>query len=89
MRLIELPTEPVRPGYWFAPKRYGVGAVPASREGWLLTIGFVALLAAVGAWLPGDKAKLAAGIALVVVFTTIVWMKTDGGWRWRWGGDEE
>lgn len=89
MRLINLPAGKVGPGYWFAPKRYGFGAVPANRAGWLFTIGFVAALAAVGAWLPGDEAKLAAAIALVAIFVTVVWLKTDGGWRWRWGGNDE
>ena len=31
--------ERVRPGYWFRPKRFGYGAVPATWQGWAATLG--------------------------------------------------
>ena len=32
--------------YWFKPHRYGIGATPANRKGWLVTIGFMLIVAA-------------------------------------------
>jgi len=75
----------VRPGYWFAQKRYGFGVVPATWQGWALMI-TTALVA-------GGIAKLTQRSALyqllfVPLFAGALWLcwsKTDGGWRWRWG----
>jgi hypothetical protein len=81
---------------WFRPKRYGYGATPATWQGWVLTLGFVAALfgitQALELSMAGPEAHLAgivAAVALVIVFTWIVWKKTDGPWRWRWGSDGE
>ena len=30
--------------YWFMPKRYWIGATPANRKGWLVTVGFIAIV---------------------------------------------
>ncbi len=75
-------------GAWFRPKRYGWGASPANWKGWLATAVFMALAVAITqvAALPFNIAALAA---LTVVFIWIVWKKTDGSWRWRWGPDDE
>ncbi len=82
--------------YWFRPKRYGFGATPTTWQGWLLTLGFVALLIAIVQALEfgmaGPEAHLlgiAAAIILALLFTWIAWKKTDGAWRWRWGSDRE
>lgn len=80
--------------YWFKPKRYGLGAAPSSWEGWALVVAYVAAIAAL-AYLTGSP--LLAGspgqtfpfivmtVALTIVFVFICWLKTEGGWRWRWG----
>lgn len=75
----------VRPGYWFAQKRYGWGAVPVTWQGWALVL--ATLLAA------GAVARLAQRNPLyqflfAPLFTGALWLcwiKTDGGWQWRWG----
>jgi hypothetical protein len=72
-------------GYWFVPHAFGFGATPVTWQGWALTLGFVALVAAVARLLPGNEPKVAVGLAVTVLFVVICWRKTDGGWRWRWG----
>ena len=76
----------LRPGSsaWFAPKRYGFGATPATWQGWLLTAVFVVALIMAGERMPTDRTKLAVGLALTAAFVAIVAVKTEGGWRWRW-----
>ena len=27
-------------------------------------------------------------VALTIIFVGIAWRTTEGGWRWRWGGDK-
>ena len=79
----------VREGYWFAPKLYGIGAVPATWQGWLATALFLLLLGLSMRLMPNDAARIAAAAPLVLSFTLLCWLKTDGGWRWRWGPDKD
>lgn len=80
---------------WFKQKRYGFGAAPSSWQGWALTLGYVAIIAALGAWMTSDEALVAARalpfigitLALTLIFVVICWRTTEGGWRWRWGKD--
>jgi MFS superfamily sulfate permease-like transporter len=74
----------VRPGYWFAPKLFGWGATPVTWQGWLVTAVFVVVLIGISRGLEGPARWLSLLLA-IVGFTTIIWRKTDGGWRWRWG----
>ncbi|AQR74026.1 hypothetical protein [Sphingomonas sp. LM7] len=75
----------VRPGYWFAQKRYGWGVVPATWQGWALTSATLLLA--------GGIAKLTDRSALYQLFFIplfggalwLCWHKTEGDWRWRWG----
>ena len=78
---------PVRPGYWFAQKRYGIGSVPVTIAGWALTSTYLMLLGLAIWRMPTDNIRLTVGGAITIVFVTFVWLKTDGGWRWRWGGE--
>jgi len=78
---------PVRPGYWFAQKRFGIGAVPATKAGWAATLAFVLALGGVMKWLPGKSAKDLTALALIACYLVLCWKMTDGGWRWRWGDD--
>jgi len=72
---------------WFAAKRYGVGAgLPIRWQGWLLTIGYIALVICASFLL---FRNLLALFAIVIPATTgfiiITARTTRGGWRWRWG----
>jgi len=74
---------------WFAPKRYGFGAVPITWQGWALTIGFAAVAIVVSARFAANRLQLAAiMIPLIVVFIVICARTTRGGWRWRWGEED-
>ena len=81
--------ERVRPGYWFRPKRFGYGAVPATWQGWAATLAFVA-----AAWLIAslatqrDRAWLALLVPLGLAFLWLTAVKTDGDWHFRWGGEK-
>jgi hypothetical protein len=79
----------VRPGYWFAPKMFGLGATPVTWQGWLATLIFVAILFGAVLLMPRDVLKLAIAVPLVLAFMLLVWRKTDRGWHWRWGPDEK
>jgi len=79
--------------YWFRPKRYGYGATPVTWQGWTVTIGFALAIAAVSLVLRlTDKNRWA--VAALLAFDAVVLgalviicrRKTDGEWRWRWGG---
>lgn len=79
--------------YWFKPKRYGFGAAPSSWQGWALTVAYVAIVAALGAWMSAVEGEVATRalpfiaivLALTILFVGIAWRTTEGGWRWRWG----
>ena len=75
---------------WFAHKRYGYGAsFPITWQGWALTIGFIALLAASSFLI---RYSLAAYLSVAAILTTVFLFigsrTTRGGWRWRWGEEE-
>ncbi|MDE0878729.1 MAG: hypothetical protein OSB00_08705 [Sphingomonas bacterium] len=74
----------IRPGYWFAPKLFGWGATPVTRRGWLVTAAFIAVLVAIQTGTEG-AARWIASILAISGFIAIVWKKTDGAWKWRWG----
>ena len=75
-------------GYWFKRKLYGWGWTPATKEGWLVTVGFLAFIiwyafrletmAQVG------LLEVAPLIAAVVVLITVCY-KTGESPRWQWG----
>lgn len=78
----------VRSGYWFRPKRLGYGAVPATWQGWLATLVFVAgagLIAHLG--VHRDRAWMVLLVPLTLAFIWLAAIKTDGDWRLRWGGE--
>jgi hypothetical protein len=76
---------------WFAPKRYGIGAgLPIRWQGWAITILFLAYAFAVSLWFKDDKLVTVTLMApAIVLFLTVVAKTTRGGWRWRWGGEDE
>ena len=72
---------------WFAPKRYGYGSgAPLRWQGWVVTIGFVLLIALASLVI---RYSWAGYISLVAMLTSTFLMicarTTRGGWRWRWG----
>lgn len=87
MRRNDPETRRVRDGYWFVRKRHGIGGVPATWQGWLACAVFAGLLTLAVHFLPSDITKGAAAFALIAIFMTISWIKTDGGWRWSDGDD--
>jgi len=79
--------------YWFKQKRYGLGATPSSREGWLLTGAYVLAIMILGGVYGSNGGAhpvpfFAIIAAATVIFVGISWAKTEGGWRWRWGDDD-
>lgn len=79
---------------WFKPKLYGIGAFPATWQGWALTLAYGGLMVGMGLWQDRQGGEADAGWWTIVsiatlVFIVIAWKKTQGGWRWRWGGKAE
>jgi hypothetical protein len=79
--------------YWFKPKRYGYGATPVTWQGWAVTFGAVLAMVAVSLLLRGNAtspwglaAVLAFDVAVIIALAIVSYRKTDGEWRWRWGG---
>jgi hypothetical protein len=79
--------------FWFKPKTYGYGNTPSTWEGWALTLGFVAFIAAMTVAMETGAAPLSWGFAAVLIvtvgFVALAKAKTDGEWRWRWGADPQ
>ena len=75
---------------WFAPKRYGYGAgLPISWQGWVLLVGYIALIAGAGFLIPYGWVGYASVVTmLTAAFIVVVARTTKGGWRWRWGENE-
>ena len=79
--------------FWFRPKRYGYGATPVTWQGWALTLGTVAVMVAVSLYLRLNE-RHDWGLALMLGFDALALAallvvtrhKTEGGFRWRWGG---
>jgi hypothetical protein len=72
---------------WFAAKRYGIGAgLPISWQGWLVLLGYLAIVAGAlfrfGERSPATFAVIVIATAILLVITA---RTTRGGWRWRWG----
>ncbi len=79
--------------YWFKPKRYGYGATPITWEGWAVTLGTVIAMVVVSLYLRLTERHYWA-LAVLIAFDVFALgtlfvvsrRKTDGVWRWRWGG---
>ncbi len=79
--------------YWFKPRRFGYGVTPITWQGWLVTVASLIVVVGSAMMVPlfADKTRwvfvivpidLLAVVALLIVSR----LKTDGEWRWRWGG---
>ena len=77
---------------WFAAKSHGLGSgLPIAWQGWLLTAVYLAiaigaglLLAERSPWVFGSIIFTATAIFLLIAAKT-----TRGGWRWRWGKEND
>ncbi|MEO7601959.1 MAG: hypothetical protein ABIS39_01670 [Sphingomicrobium sp.] len=75
---------------WFAPKRIGYGfSFPIAWQGWAVFFAYVVLLYLATIYLdPPSIPFWVAVIAATVMFVTIAYFTTRGGWRYRWGEDD-
>ncbi len=78
-------------GYWFKRKLYGWGWTPATREGWLVTLGFVALVFALVSNVDKNSSgkEVLFGViipvwVLIFAFIFIAYKKGEKP-RWQWG----
>jgi|TARA_B100001971_G_C17645517_1_gene265457 hypothetical protein len=72
--------------YWFKRKAYGYGATPTTWEGWLVTLGFVAII--IWRSFGAEKNPLQFTLELIVsifILIKITSRKTEGGFGWQWG----
>jgi hypothetical protein len=69
---------------WFEPKRFGYGTSPANWKGWLATALFVAMIALDVTRFHGAP-RWGFGAILIAAFVALVYIKSSGEWRWRWG----
>ena len=82
---------------WFRPKTRGYGAGrPIHWKGWALLAAFIAAIIVFPFPLeyylgrPANSLeRLAVIIAIAVPFIWIIKRKTEGGWHWRSGKDED
>lgn len=75
---------------WFRAKRYGLGSgLPIAWQGWVLVILHIGGILAM-TFLTADSPKLMMAAVLTWAFLPLPLYaaKTQGGWKWRWGGDE-
>ena len=76
---------------WFAPKRYGYGSsLPIAWQGWAILFCYIILITAAAwairlSWI----AYVSILIPITLLFIFICARTTRGGWRWRWGDDDE
>ncbi|MDH7974319.1 hypothetical protein QH494_19190 [Sphingomonas sp. AR_OL41] len=75
----------VRDGYWFAPKRFGYGAMPVTWQAWAMTLGLAGAILLAVRLLPSVPEKIIGVLALIGAMIAVSIAKTDGEWRWRSG----
>jgi hypothetical protein len=79
-------------GYWFKRKLYGWGWVPVKWEGWLVTLGFVAVLLFNGFYLSsigepsiGNLILFFGSIIISIIILIVICYKTGEKPAWTWG----
>lgn len=80
---------------WFAPKRYGYGSgLPIAWQGWVALAVYMVVCGGAAIVMPlmfPKPAVFVPGLISMILPATVVLcvicaLKTEGGWRWRWGG---
>ena len=85
MHTPHVPTDDAR--YWFPAKRYGWGwGVPRTWQGWLVLLGFCAVVLVAAVTAPDPRWTLAV-VVLATVALLLICLKKGEPTRWRWGGD--
>jgi hypothetical protein len=73
---------------WFAAKRFGIGSGwPIAWQGWVAAGLFLVGLFGAALFVNWPLNILLEAI-VVIAFFVVNAAKTQGGWRWRWGGDD-
>jgi hypothetical protein len=75
-------------GHWFRAKRFGYGAgLPFKWQGWVMLLSHMALIVGL-ALLFADHMVIFIPVALLVALVPmpVYAARTEGGWKWRWGG---
>ena len=78
-------------GYWFKRKLYGWGWTPATREGWLVTLGFLIMVLALTFNIDNNSSseQVIFGFVVPVWFLIFVFIfiayKKGEKLRWQWG----
>lgn len=71
---------------WFAHKRYGYGAgLPIRWQGWAV-LALYALFIYLAVTFLAALFKFIVIIGASLVLIALCARRTEGGWRWRWGG---
>jgi len=84
-------SESIPERYWFRAKRYGWGwGLPATWEGWLFTLAWLAVTLSVTLWLGsiGHTTYTYGFLILMLVVLLIVCFTKGEPPRWRWGGKD-
>ncbi len=81
-------------GYWFKRKLYGYGWTPATKEGWVVTLGAIAVIVgnAVrferGGYADGDVVLQMLAPTFLAVAVLLYFCFTKGEKpKWQWGSD--
>ena len=82
--------------YWFRPKRHGIGiGVPLNWKGWALVGAYIAVMLALPSlyepyfgYPDTLPVRIFGVIAVSIPFFYVAEKKTEGGWRWRRGGED-
>lgn len=77
---------------WFHAKRYGFGAgLPCAWQGWVVLLSFIGLITLAAFFFAEDRPVVfyALLFTAIVIFGSIIAKTTRGGFKWRWGKDED
>ena len=73
---------------WFPTKKYGYGwGLPKKKEGWILLISYLALMASSQIISLNPVWLFASTLILTLLFVLVVYIKGEKP-RWRWGDSE-
>jgi len=70
---------------WFRRKRFGWGWIPASKEGWLVTVLFILIVFYITRYVGTDPVLFWGYLVLSIAALIIIAYKTGEKPRWQWG----